>query len=57
MTFEGSRRAEKLPLHQRQRFVVTIEDSALRTEMGGLESQEEDAKKEDLVVQSWVFSG
>ena len=43
--FPGSRRAEQLSLRSQQRMVATVEDSVLRTEMTGLESQEEDAPK------------
>jgi hypothetical protein len=43
--FAGSRRAEQLNLRSKQRIVPTVEDSVLRTEMTGLESQEEDAPK------------
>ena len=43
--FAGSRRAEQLNLRSQQRIVATVEDSVLRTEMTGLESQEEDAPK------------
>jgi hypothetical protein len=41
--FADSRRVEQLSLHSQQRIVATVEDSVLRTEMAGLESQEEDA--------------
>ncbi len=41
----GSRRAEQLSLRSQQRIVSTVEDSVLRTEMTGLESQEEDSPK------------
>ena len=41
--FPGSSRAEQLTLRSQQRIVATVEDSVLRTEMAGLESQEEDA--------------
>ena len=40
--FPGSRRAEQLNLRSQQHIVTTVEDSVLRTEMAGLESQEED---------------
>ena len=40
-----SRRAEQLCLGTQQRIVATVEDSVLRTEMGDLESQEEDDPK------------
>ncbi len=43
--FAGSRHAELLSLRSQQRTVATVEDSVLRTEMAGLESQEEDAPK------------
>ena len=39
----GSRRAEQLSLRSQQRVVATVEESVLKTEMAGLESQEEDA--------------
>ena len=46
LVFAGSRRAEQLGLRSQQRIVATVEDSVLRTEMAGLESQtEEDAPK------------
>ena len=48
LMFAGSRRAEQLSLHSQQRIVATVEDSVLRTEMAGLESQEEDAPKRIL---------
>ncbi len=41
--FAGSRRTEQLSLRSHQRIVDTVEDSVLRTEMTGLEFQEEDA--------------
>jgi hypothetical protein len=47
-TFAVSRRAEQLRLHTQQRVVATVEDSALRVEMGALEPQEEDAPKRTL---------
>jgi hypothetical protein len=40
--FAGSRRAEQLT---QQHIVTDVEDSVLRTEMVGLESQEEDTPK------------
>jgi hypothetical protein len=46
--FPGSRRAEQLSLRSQQRIVDTVEDSVLRTEMTGLESQEEDVPKRIL---------
>ena len=48
LMYVGSRRAEQLSLHSQQRIVATVEDSVLRTEMAGLESQEEDAPKRIL---------
>ncbi len=41
--FVGSRRQEQLSSRCQQRVVATVEESVLRTEMAGLESQEEDA--------------
>jgi hypothetical protein len=41
--FTGSRRVEQLSLYSQQRVVATVEESVLKTEMSGLESQEEDA--------------
>jgi hypothetical protein len=43
--FPGSRRAEQSSLSSQQIIVATVEDSVLRTEIVGLESQEEDAPK------------
>jgi hypothetical protein len=45
LMFADSRRVEQLSLYSHQRIVATVEDSVLRTEMAGLESQEEDAPK------------
>ena len=45
LMFAGSRRAEQLSLRSQQRVVATVEDSVLRMEMTGFESQEEDAPK------------
>jgi hypothetical protein len=52
----GSRRAEQLSLRSQQRVVATVEESVLKTEMAGLESQEEDAPKRILFFKpmSWV---
>ena len=47
--FADSLRGEQLNLHSQQRIVATVEDSVLRTEMAGLESQEEDAPKRPLL--------
>ena len=46
--FVGTRRTEQLNLHSQQRIVSTVEESVLRTEMTGLESQEEDTPKRVL---------
>jgi len=60
LMFAGSRRAEQLSLRSQQRIVATVEDSVLRmtlrTEMAGLESQEEDAPKRVLWFKpmSWL---
>ena len=43
LMFVGSRRSEQLSLRSQQRVVATVEESVLKTEMAGLESQEEDA--------------
>ena len=43
--FADSRRAEQLSLRSQQRVVTTVEESVLKMEMAGLESQEEDAPK------------
>jgi hypothetical protein len=50
LMFAGSRRAEQLTLRSQQRIVATVEDSVLRTEMAGPESQEEDAPKRVRVL-------
>jgi len=47
-TFAVSRRAEQFCLRTQQRIVSTVKDSVLRTEIGDLESQEEDAPKRVL---------
>jgi hypothetical protein len=54
--FAGSRRAEQLTLLSQQRIVDTVEDSVLRTEMAGLESQKEDVPKRVLFLRpmSWL---
>ncbi len=55
-TFAVSRRAEQLRLRTQQRIVATVEESVLRTEMAGLESQEEDAPRRNLWFKpmSWL---
>jgi hypothetical protein len=54
--FVGSRRTEQLNLRSQQRIVATVEESVLRMEMVGLESQEEDATKRVLFFKpmSWL---
>ena len=56
LMFAGSRRAEQLSLRSQQRIVATVEDSVLRTEMPGLESQKEDDPKSILFFNpmSWL---
>ena len=53
--FAVSRRAEQRCLHSQQRIVTTVEDSALRVQMGALESQEEVAPKRMLWYKPVVF--
>jgi hypothetical protein len=54
--FPDSCRAEHLNLRSQQHIVTTVEDSVLRTEMTGLESQEEDVPKSILFFKpmSWL---
>ena len=47
-TFAVSHRAEQLRQGVHQRVVATVQDSALRTEMEKLESDEEDASRRVL---------
>ena len=56
LMFAGSLRAEQLSLRSQQRVVATVEESVLKTEMAGLESQEEDAPKRILFFKpmSWL---
>ena len=56
LMFAGSHRTEQLRLRSQQRIVTTVEDSVLRTEMTGLESQEEDDPKRILFFKpiSWL---
>ena len=56
-TFAVSRRAEQPRLLTQQRIVATAEDSTLRTEMGDLESQEEDAPKPVLWYKPMAWLG
>ena len=55
-TFAVSRRAEQLCLRVKQCVIATVEDSALRTEMENLESDEEDAPRRVLWYKpmSWL---
>ena len=55
-TFVVSRREEQLRQRVQQRVVVTIEDSALLTEMENLESEEEDTSRRVLWYRrmSWL---
>jgi hypothetical protein len=55
--FAGSRRAEQLNLHSQHHIVTTVEDSVLRTEMAGLESQEEDDSKSILFFKTMSWLG
>jgi hypothetical protein len=48
LMFTDSCHVEQLILRSQQHIVPTVEDSVLRTEMTGLESQEEDAPKRIL---------
>jgi hypothetical protein len=57
LMFTGSRQAEQLNLHSQQRIVATVEDSVLRTEMPGLESQEEDSPKCILFFKAMSWLG
>jgi hypothetical protein len=57
LMFVGSRRAEQLNLHSQQRIVATVEDSVLRTEMTGLESQEKDDPKRILFFKTMSWLG
>jgi hypothetical protein len=57
LMFPGSRLTEQLSLHSQQRVVVTVEESVLKTEMTGLESQEEDDPKRLLFFKSMSWLG
>ena len=50
LKFVGSRRQEQLSSLCQQRVVATVEESVLRTEMTGLESQEENTPKRVLFL-------
>ncbi len=56
LMFAGSRRAEQLSLRSQQRVVTTVEESVLKMEMTGLESQEEDVPNRILFFKpmSWL---
>jgi hypothetical protein len=55
--FAGSHRAEQLSLRSQQRIVATVEESVLKTEMAGLESQEEDAPEASPLLQANELAG
>jgi hypothetical protein len=57
LMFAGSRREEQLSLRSQQRVVTTVEESVLKTEMAGLESQEEDAPKRILFFKPMTWLG
>jgi hypothetical protein len=48
LKFIGSHRSDQLNLHSHQHMVATVEESVLRMEMAGLQSQEEDAPRRVL---------
>jgi hypothetical protein len=52
LMFPVSCHTEQLRLCSQQHIVVTVEDSVLRTEMVGLESQEEDSPNRILFFES-----
>ncbi len=56
LKYVGSRQAEQLSSRSQQSVVTTVEESVLKTEMAGLESQEEDAPKRILFFKpmSWL---
>ena len=56
LKYVGSRQAEQLSLRSQQRVVATVEESVLKTEIAGLESQEEDAPQRILFFKpmSWL---
>jgi hypothetical protein len=55
--FAGSHRAEQLTLRSQQRVVTTVEESVLKTEMTGLEPQEEDAPQRLLFFKTMSWLG
>jgi hypothetical protein len=56
LKYVGSRQSEQLSFLSQHRVVATVEESVLKTEMSGLESQEEDAPKRLLFFKpmSWL---
>ena len=56
LKYVGSRQSEQLNLCSHQRIAATVEESVLKTEMTGLQSQEEDAPKRILFFKpmSWL---
>jgi hypothetical protein len=57
LKYVGSRPAEQLSLRSQQRIVDTVEESVLKTEMTGLESQEEDSPKRILFFKPMRWLG
>ena len=57
LKYVGSRQAEQLSLRSQERVVATVEESVLKTEMAGLESQEEDAPKRLLFFKPMSWAG
>jgi hypothetical protein len=57
LMFADSRHYQQLSLCPQQCIVTTVEDSVLRTEMVGLESQEEDAPKRILFFKAMSWLG
>ncbi len=53
----GSRRQEQLSSRCQQRIVATVEESVLRMEMAGLESQEEDVSQRVLFYKTMTWLG
>jgi hypothetical protein len=56
LKYVGSRQTEQLRLCSQQGIVATVEESVLKTEMAGLQSQEEDVPKRILFFKpmSWL---
>ncbi len=57
LKYVGSRQAEQLSSRSQERVVATVEESVLKTEMTGLESQEEDAPKRILFFKPMSWFG